>query len=135
MLSYAESMHSHRMSRWVFPRCYVHIYLMTIPLSPFLQREWWIGYYAVELSHLSTLQDFRIAESVTLHNVEVACTMKEKVHLCNSRVNHILLLTEDVSTTEATMIHVMYGLNKHTTITASWVIDSLTGLRIEDAYK
>ena len=67
--------------------------------APFLEREGRVGNHAVEPSNTATLQDLWVAQGVALHDIEVGGTVQEKVHLGNSGVGDILLLSEDIAAT------------------------------------
>lgn len=79
-----------------------------------------------------TAQYLRLAQRITLTHVEITGSVEEEVHLGDSGVRHVLLLTIDSATAERVVVHIAYRLNQHTAATARRIIDRLAGLRIKD---
>lgn len=79
-----------------------------------------------------TAQYLRLAQRITLTHVEITGSVEEEVHLGDSGVRHVLLLTIDSATAERVVVHIAYRLNQHTAATTCRIIDRLAGLRIKD---
>ena len=107
------------------------------PLSstPFLQGEWWIRDYTIEGRQLASGQDLWVTQGISLHDVEIRCTVQKQIHLSNGCIDHILFLTENATTAQVVVMHMMDGLYEHTSGSASRVIDGFSWLWIKDAYK
>ena len=78
-------------------------------------------------------KDFRVAQGVATHDVEVVGTMQEEVHLGYGGIGDVLLLSEDGSTALGIVLHVVDSLDEHTAGAAGRVVDRFAGLRVENA--